>query len=282
MPLSSARLWVVATPIGNLGDLSPRAKKVLGQVDLILAEDTRDAQRLLTALEIAGKPLISLYEHNERARIGQVLGLLAKGKELALISSAGTPLISDPGYRLVKECRERGVLVLPVPGPCAPVAALMASGFPPLPFLFLGFLPRRAGEIRALFQTYGLQRVTLIFFERKSRITSSLGLAFEILGERQVCLARELTKQYEEFIYLKLSEHGQLGCNLRGEFTVLIAPALARERTSQARVEDLLRKERDRGVGTRALSKKIAAQVQGWKASEIYELSLVLTKGEQE
>ena len=133
-------VWIVATPLGNLGDLSPRARETLERVGVVLAEDTRRTGQLLQLAGISGKRLLSLHEHNEEERLGEVLDLLAAGTDAAVVSDAGTPLIADPGYRLVAACRERGLTVSPVPGPCAPIAALMGSGLPPYPFVFLGFL----------------------------------------------------------------------------------------------------------------------------------------------
>lgn len=137
-------LWIVATPLGNLGDFSPRARQTLETADLILAEDTRRAGHLLQLAGVAGKSLLSLHEHNEISRIGEVMALLEQGQQVAVVSDAGTPLIADPGFRLVAACRRQGVPVVPVPGPCAPIAALMASGLPPYPFVFWDFFPARA------------------------------------------------------------------------------------------------------------------------------------------
>jgi 16S rRNA (cytidine1402-2'-O)-methyltransferase len=150
----SARLWVVATPLGNPGDLSPRAREVLAAADLLLAEDTRRAGLLFQRLGIRSKGFLSLFEHNEEARIGTVLAALERGESVALFSDAGTPLLSDPGFRLVRACREAGFAVSPVPGPSAPAAALSASGLPPQPFVFLGFLPRKDGDIRRFLEPF--------------------------------------------------------------------------------------------------------------------------------
>ena len=153
MPFPSPRLWVVAGTLGNPGDFSPRARQALQGADLILAEDTRRAGLFFQRHEVVPRgSLRSFFEHNEQERIPFVLKVLEQGRDVALISDAGTPLIGDPGYRLVRACREAGFSVSPVPGPCAPVAALCASGLPPSPFTFLGFLPRQAGDKKRLFR----------------------------------------------------------------------------------------------------------------------------------
>ena len=155
MSSNSGTLWIVATPLGNPGDLSPRAREVLETADGILAEDTRRAGLLLSRCGLnVTTPFTSFHDHNEEARLPQVLELLQAGKTLALVSDAGTPLLSDPGYRLVRACRKAGIRVSPVPGPSAPVAALSASGLPPQPFVFLGFLPRKKAEQEAALRPY--------------------------------------------------------------------------------------------------------------------------------
>ena len=205
MSLTQATLWVVATPLGNLGDLSPRAGEVLELADVVLAEDTRRTGLLFARVGLPKPRLMSLHEHNEQARIDTVLGLLHQGLRVAVVSDAGTPLIADPGYKVVRAVRTAGFPVVPVPGPAAPITALMACGLPPYPFTFLGFLPRKPGDIRKILTPFADLGMTLVFFERKSRVAVSLAVAFEVLGGREFCLARELTKEHEEFI------HGRLG-----------------------------------------------------------------------
>ena len=164
MSSSSGILWIVATPLGNPGDLSPRARETLGGVDGILAEDTRRTGLLLARCGILAPPLTSLHDHNEDDRLSRVLAWLREGKSLALVSDAGTPLLSDPGFRLVRACREAGISVSPVPGPSAPLAALSACGLPPHPFVFLGFVPRQQAERRSLFTVFAGVTATLVFF----------------------------------------------------------------------------------------------------------------------
>ena len=188
MSLSSGRLWVVATPLGNPGDLSPRARETLAAVDGVLAEDTRRAGLLLSRCGVSAAAFTSFHEHNEEARLPQALGWLKEGKQLALVSDAGTPLLSDPGYRLVRACREAGIRVSPLPGPSAPAAALSASGLPPYPFVFLGFPPRKQSEREAFFLPYARLSATVVFFERKDRLAATLETLFRLFGPREARL----------------------------------------------------------------------------------------------
>ena len=174
-------LFIVATPLGNLGDLSPRAAEVLGRCALVLAEDTRHTGLLCKRLGIEAARFVSLHEHNEEARLGLVLDVLGRGEDAALVSDAGTPLLADPGYRLVAAAREAGFTVSPVPGPSAVTAALSASGLPPMPFAFLGFAPRKDAERRRFFEVWAGQPATLVFFERKSRLEGTLAVAAQVL-----------------------------------------------------------------------------------------------------
>ena len=269
-----ARLWVVATPLGNLGDLSPRARETLALVDLVLAEDTRRAGQLLHWAEIRGKRILSLHEHNETERIEEVLRLFDAGLNVALISDAGTPLLADPGYRLVVACRKAKVPVVPIPGPSAPITALMASGLPPYPFVFLGFLPRRKGEILALWQQFTSLNVTLVFFERKNRVQHSLDLAFQILGQRKFCLARELTKKHEQFIYGQLGQPLDEEIEFLGEFTVLIGPPCSFSTSSSVEVKALIHELADQNLRPREIARLAREQTHGWSTKEIYELVL--------
>jgi len=262
----------VATPLGNLGDFSPRARQTLEEADVILAEDTRRAGRLLHLAGIVNKRFLSLHEHNEEERINEVLGLLRSGAKVAVVSDAGTPLIADPGYRLVAACREGGIPVVPVPGPCAPIAALMASGLPPYPFVFLGFLPRKAGDVRSLFREYAMVTATLVFFERKNRVGQSLALALDVLGEREFCLARELTKKHEQFINGRLGQPLDVAGELLGEVTVVIGPPHAERAASREEVLDLARAYA--GMRPKDAARLIHSRVSGWTVKGIYEVML--------
>ncbi|ACU91384.1 16S rRNA (cytidine(1402)-2'-O)-methyltransferase [Desulfomicrobium baculatum] len=265
-------VWIVATPLGNLGDFSPRARQTLEEADVILAEDTRRAGHLLQLAGVAGKRFLSLHEHNESSRIAEVLALLEQGLTVAVVSDAGTPLIADPGYRLVAACRQQGISVVPVPGPCAPITALMASGLPPYPFVFLGFLPRKGGDARTLLRSYAQIGATLVFFERKNRVLPTLELAFEVLGEREFCLARELTKKHEQFINGRLGQLRDFTEELLGEVTVVIGPPEEIAATSRTDVLDRVQGMMRAGMHAKDAARTVRDQTSGWSVKEIYEL----------
>ena len=194
---TAGTLYVLATPIGNLGDLTFRAVKCMKEVDLIACEDTRRTAKLLNHLGIK-KPLISCFEHNELTRIEELLGRISAGDDVALVSDAGTPTISDPGFALVRAARERGIRVCPIPGPSAVVAALSVSGLPTDEFLFAGFLPRTGSARRTRLQGLKAHRATLVFYESPHRVVESLADMIAVLGDREAFLAREVTKLHEE------------------------------------------------------------------------------------
>src|SRR5579859_3847035 len=222
---SRACLYLVGTPIGNLEDITLRALRILKEVDLIACEDTRHTQKLLTHYNIA-KTLVSYHEHNEMTRSPELLIQLEQGAKIALVSDAGMPLVSDPGYRLVTLCVRHKIPVVPIPGPSAILAALSAAGLPSEEFLFVGFLPARNGERRRTLEHLRIEERTIIFYEAPHRVAESIADALEILGDRPACLAREVTKLYEEFRRGKLSD---LAASLeevaaRGEITMLVGP----------------------------------------------------------
>lgn len=205
-PDTTGCLYLVPTPIGNLGDITRRAVEVLGEVDLIAAEDTRHSRHLLNHLGINAE-LTAYHEHNENQVADRLLDRVAAGERIALISDAGTPLISDPGYVLVHRARERGLSVVPLPGPSAALCALSGSGLASDRFLFLGFPPRSSSKRRALFETLARESATLIFYESGKRTPATLDdLAVVFGAERQAVLARELTKRFETFLAGSLSE----------------------------------------------------------------------------
>ena len=227
--MSSPRLYVVATPIGNLGDLSPRAQQILAEVDLIAAEDTRHSGKLLQHFNIKAN-LISVHDHNERQRASLIIDRLAAGESVALVSDAGTPIISDPGFVLVRAVKEAGFEVSPVPGCCAFVAALSASGMPSDRFSFIGFLPAKSGARVKALEALADRQETLIFYESTHRIVDSLKDMAQALGyQRRVCVARELTKTFETIhtdtlgavIEWMLADANQQ----RGEFVVIVEGA---------------------------------------------------------
>ena len=221
----SGTLWIVATPIGNLEDITLRAIRILREADRIACEDTRQTRKLLDHFGIA-TPSISYHEHNESARAAELVAELEAGHNIALVSDAGTPLINDPGYRLVAMAREHGVTVSPVPGPSAILAALSASGLPTDAFEFLGFLPLKSGRRRRILEERAASEATLVFYETPHRIVESLEDIAAVLGRRPVVLARELTKLHEEFLRGTAAElHEELSGrpSIRGEFTLMIA-----------------------------------------------------------
>ncbi|CCO22786.1 16S rRNA (cytidine(1402)-2'-O)-methyltransferase [Maridesulfovibrio hydrothermalis] len=279
MHSTSPTLWVVATPLGNLGDITERARKVLSSVDVILAEDTRRTGKLLQSLDIKGPGFISLHEHNEEKRIKKVLAHFDEGKNAALVSDAGTPLMSDPGYRLVRACREHGVRVVPVPGPCAPVTALSGCGLPPYPFSFLGFLPRKEGQMRRLFESFGQTGATMVFFERKSRLRETMQLAYESLGNREFAICRELTKDYEEFINGNLADWAEVSDELRGEITVVVGPPVLEGPASEEDIFRMIDAEIASGDKPKIIARRIAEKVEGWTAKAVYEKVTERKKG---
>lgn len=220
-------LYICSTPIGNLGDITLRALEVLREVDLIVGEDSRRTRKLLSHYEIHTPFLPSLYEGVERRRVGKVLGALEEGKDVALVTDAGTPLISDPGYPLVRAAVEAGIRVVPVPGPSAALAALVASGLPPDRFLFLGHLPRRAGRRRRALEELAQIPYTTVFYESPHRVLVTLEELARMYPHRPLVLARELTKVHEEFIrgtcvevLQRVKERG----GLRGELVLVLGP----------------------------------------------------------
>ena len=220
----SGRLVVVATPIGNLDDLSPRAREALAGADLVACEDTRHSGRLLAGLGL-DKPLVSLHEHNERQRVPRLLDDLESGKTVAVVSDAGTPLVSDPGYLLVREAAARGIRIEPIPGPSAILAALVASALPPYPFTFAGFPPAKSGKRRTWYRDLADLGHTLVVFESPHRLLASIDDALAELGDRPAAVARELTKLHEEVLRGGLAQLREvLGAreSSRGEFVVVI------------------------------------------------------------
>ncbi len=272
MPLTSVQLWVVATPLGNLGDFSPRAMEVLQSVDLVLAEDTRRAGLLCQRAGIKVASFSSLHDHNEQAKCPAIIQMLQEGKRAALISDAGTPLMADPGYRLVKACREAGLLVSAVPGPCAPINALMLAGIAPQPFTFLGFLPRgNSAQEKSLAPFVNLS-TTLVFFERKDRLHNTLKLAHSLLGPRELAITRELTKTYEECIISRLEDFSNIPLELKGEITVVIGPPESISQSSKQEVLTLAEEEMTKGGKPREVARRVQNLVKGWTSKDIYQL----------
>jgi 16S rRNA (cytidine1402-2'-O)-methyltransferase len=229
VPSLPAILHVVATPIGNLGDLSPRGREILARVAAICAEDTRHTRQLLAHFGI-DKPLIALHEHNEDAVVDSLVARLVAGESLALVSDAGTPLVSDPGFRLVRAARDAGIRVSPVPGPCAFIAALSVAGLPSDRFVFEGFLPAKSGARRERLQQLAAETRTLAFYESAHRIEAALAdMAAVFGGDRPAVLAREMTKLFETLLDGTLASlQARVGADpnqRKGEFVVLVRGA---------------------------------------------------------
>ena len=258
-------LYVVATPIGNLEDITLRALRVLREVDLIACEDTRQTHKLLDHYGIQ-KPAVSYHEHNEAARAPELVQKLAAGASIALVSDAGTPLVSDPGYRLVRHAVENGIRVEPVPGPSALLSALAASGLPTDAFHFVGFLPPRSAQRKKALARFKDEAATVVFYEAPHRVLETLADIEEVLGERPVVLAREITKLHEEFVRGTAAELRRSHLTLKGEFTLLIGKAVGGEvrderpipeavgaflRAGMSRMDAMKAVARERGVSKR-------------------------------
>jgi 16S rRNA (cytidine1402-2'-O)-methyltransferase len=267
-------LYLVATPIGNLEDITHRAVKVLGDVDVIACEDTRHTRKLLTHYGIKTRT-ISYHDHNERERAAELLQELQKGKDVAVVSDAGTPGISDPGFRLVQSAIEEGLRVVPLPGANALISALVASGLPTDEFHFAGFLPSRTAARRARLKSLAGVSATLIFYEAPHRLAATLKDAHEILGDRQAVVARELTKLHEEVARGSLSELTKRYSSeaVRGEIVLLIdrvstEPDTGIDSTS-ATIGERVQAFEDQGLDHRAALKKVAKEL-GLSRDEAY------------
>lgn len=217
-------LYIVATPIGNLEDITLRALRILKEADLILVEDTRKTGLFLKRLNIPKKALLSFYEHNETERMPRIIEYLKQGKNIALVTSSGTPLISDPGFKLVKKCIEERIPFTCIPGASSVINALVLSGAPTDSFLFLGFLPKKEGRRRKRIQEVENLAHTLVFFESPQRLRRTLAELRQVLGERNCCVCREITKFYEETIRGGLSEiiDNISERNIKGECTIVL------------------------------------------------------------
>lgn len=220
---SAGSLYLVATPIGNLGDITFRAVETLRNVDFIASEDTRTSRVLLDHFDVH-KPLIAYHNFNERAVSDKILARILAGESVALISDAGTPSISDPGFIIVREAIRHSIEVIAIPGPCAAITALSISGLPTDAFIFYGFLPQTAGKRKAVIESLADRRETLVFYESPFKIHKLLDLLYALLGKRQVVICRELTKKYEEIIRsdLEIARSTLASKILRGELVVVV------------------------------------------------------------
>ncbi len=264
-------LYLVATPIGNLEDITLRALRVLREADLIACEDTRQTRKLLEHYGIA-RPTISYHEHNETVRAPELLEKLAAGSSIALVSDAGTPLVSDPGYRLVTQAAAAGVRVESLPGPSAALAALAASGLPTDEFHFAGFLPVRSAQRRKALARLKDEPATLVFYEAPHRIREMLADVEEVLGDRPVVVARELTKVHEEILRGTAASLRRASFTLKGEFTVLVGKADAsREPAGEEGIpiEDAVEAQIRAGM-SRMDALKAVARARGLSKRDVY------------
>src|SRR5712691_2804258 len=233
----SGTLYVVATPIGNLEDITLRALRVLREVDVIAAEDTRRTARLLGHHAISSRT-VSFHEHNTRSRVPQLIGRLEAGESVAIVTDAGTPGVSDPGLELVQAAIDRGILVDPIPGASAPLTALIASGFPMVPFTVFGFVPNRAKARIAWLEMVVRTDHTFSFFEAPHRIQATMREAQQLFGKRPIIAARELTKMHQEFLRGTASELAQRVSAPRGEFTIIVGPPLKHKEDNEIKPTD--------------------------------------------
>ncbi len=267
-------LYLIATPIGNLEDLSFRALRLFREVSLIAAEDTRTTRKMLNHYGIQNR-LVSYNDHNKAQRIPYILDAL-KASDVALVSEAGMPGISDPGYDLVVAASDAGILVTPIPGPSAVLAALAASGLPTRRFLYLGFLPKRRGERRRFLAEYGGEQATIVAFESPRRLAETLAALLEVWGDRRIAVCRELTKLYEEIFRGRISEAIEHFDNPRGEFT-LVVEGRPEDAGSGRMPEAEFEKELERLRGSGARTKEAVAHlvgVSGLPRREVYRMWL--------
>lgn len=267
-------LYLVATPIGNLEDISLRALRVLREVDFIAAEDTRRTGVLLAHYEIE-TPLISYHEHSDDRRLEDLIGRL-ENADIALVSDAGSPLISDPGYELIQAAAERGVAVVPIPGPSAVIVALSAAGLPADSFLFSGYLPRKTEERKTLLEQQARVPHTLVFFEVPHRIQSSLGDLVAAFGpDRPAAVCRELTKMHEEIRRGTLGEIAEVlkSEQARGEYTLVVAGAPDEHDWTEAEVRRALEQRIAAGSKPSEAARWVASQ-SGWARRDVYRLTL--------
>jgi 16S rRNA (cytidine1402-2'-O)-methyltransferase len=268
----SGTLYVVATPIGNLEDITLRALRILREVDRIACEDTRQTRKLLDRHGIS-KPLVSYHEHNEQARAEELLSEIAAGSNIALVSDAGTPLIADPGYRLVAQARAQGIAVCPIPGPSAVLTALSASGLPTDAFFFGGFLPAKKTQRRKLLEEMKLYPATLVFYETPHRVLEALDDIAEVLGPRRVTIGRELTKIHEEFLVgepAELREALAKRPSIKGEMTLMIGKSEGPAADAMP-IEEAFDKLLEAGVPRMEAMKTIARE-RGLSKREVYHV----------
>lgn len=277
--MKNGTLYIVATPIGNLEDMTFRAVRILKEADLIAAEDTRHSRKLLTHFGIA-KPLTSYFDHNKQLKGAMILDKLRQGLSVALVSDAGTPCISDPGYQLVCDALRSGIPVVPIPGACAAVTALSASGLPTDSFAFEGFLPSRKGKRREKISSLRQERRVLIFYESSNRLVDTLADLRELLGDRTMVVAREVTKMFEEFLRGSVSDivNELEDKTVRGELVLMVAPSAGTEEPGADEMTGLLEKYIcSEGLSVKDAVKRVALET-GQPRSRVYETALLIRK----
>ena len=267
-------LYIVATPIGNLSDLSPRAAEVLSRADLIAVEDSRVTAKLLNHIGVR-RPMLAYHDHNAERVRPQLLERMREGS-VALVSDAGTPLISDPGYKLVRDARSEGIAVTTIPGPCAAVAALTLAGLPTDRFLFLGFLPAKSGAKAAAIAEAAAVRATLVLYESGPRLAATLQALGECLGDRDAAVAREISKRFEETVTGALSELATRYAEAppKGEIVIVVAPPGEAEAAGEEEVDSALREAMGRLSASRAAAE--VAEKLGVPRRQAYERALKL------
>jgi 16S rRNA (cytidine1402-2'-O)-methyltransferase len=274
-------LYIVATPIGNLEDITLRAIRILKEVDLIAAEDTRHTQILLSHYAI-GTPVTSYHEHNERAKAQPLVERLRRGENIALLSDAGTPAISDPGYRLIVEAIRAGVRIIPLPGPSALAAVLSASGLPTDRFVFEGFLPAKKQERKAKLEALRSETRTVVLYEAPHRIKESLVDMQQILGEREIVLGREVSKRHEEFLRGMLRDViAQLtDREIKGEITLVVHGATDESKVSDEELKEEIERLTAQGIGVKQISEMIGERYRLSKR-EVYQRALQLRQSKR-
>jgi 16S rRNA (cytidine1402-2'-O)-methyltransferase len=272
--LPTGNLYLVPVPVGNLGDITLRALETLKKADLIAAEDTRKTRFLLTHFEIKPRRLLSLHKYNEKQRQAEILALLEEGKDIAVVSDAGSPGISDPAMILVQAVIARGINIVPLPGATALVPALTASGLDTGAFLFLGFPPLKAKNRKALWELIRNSRVTVVLYEAPHRLRETLADLYGHCGDRPVCIAREISKLHEEFIRGSLGEIlNPYEVTEKGEFVIIIGAAHAEQAPPEEEIEAFIRDRLSQGAGCREVAEE-AAQSFGINRNQAYSMAL--------
>ena len=261
-------LYLISTPIGNLGDFSKRAIETLKTLDFLFCEDTRVTHKLLSHYDIMLE-CDSYHDHSDESKEDKIIGMLKDGKNVGLVSDAGTPIISDPGFEIVRKAVDNSIRVIPIPGATAQVTALTLSALPPKPYLYYGFLDHNDKKKKEELESLKDNEFTMVFYESPLRIKNTLSLMYKIFGERKATVSRELTKIYEETIYLNLSEFSDFPDNLKGEMVLVVEGKSKEEIMTDINVMDEMNRLIESGISIKEASKTIAKKY-NLKSSEIY------------